>query len=119
MAGKSLLIIISSAPYNGTDNVWNAMRLAQTSVKNGTATRIFLINNGVDAGRSGLQPPENYFNLADMLKETAEQGVEVKYCKTCIDRCGIGTGDMIGEIAAGSMQLLYDWTMSSDKVVTF
>ena len=118
-AKGSLLIIIGCPPYNGTDTAWNALRLAQTSLKNETATRVFLINNGVDIGRNGIEPPANFFNLAEMLGETAKTGAEVKYCKTCIDRCGIGTGDMIDGIAAGSMQLLHEWIMTSDKVVTF
>jgi len=119
MADNSLLIIISSAPYNGSDTVWNAIRLANTAIESGNGARVFLINEGVDTGRKGLAPPENYFNLADMLKETALAGAEVKYCKTCIDRCGIGTGDMIDEIKVGSMKELYRWIMSSEKAVTF
>ncbi len=116
---KSLLIIISSAPYGGSDAAWNAIRLAVTARENGSQTRIFLINAGVDAARNGLEPPKGYFNLAAMLAEEAAAGAEIRYCKTCIDRCGIGTGEMIESVRPGSMQILYDWMMVSDKVVTF
>ncbi len=116
---KTLLVIISSAPYGGTDAAWNAIRLAATARGNGGQTRIFLINAGVDAARNGLEPPKGYFNLAAMLAEEAAGGAEIRYCKTCIDRCGIGTGEMIDAARAGSMQILHDWVMDSDKVVTF
>lgn len=116
---QSLLVIISSAPYGGSDAAWNAIRLAATAREKGGQTRIFLINAGVDAARNGLNPPEGYFNLAAMLAEEAAAGAEIRYCKTCIDRCGIGTGEMIGAVRPGSMQILHDWITDSDKVVTF
>jgi len=119
MGDRSLLIIISSQPYSGSDAVWNSLRLAKTAAGNDDRVRVFLINEGVDTGRRELEPPENFFNLAETLKEIAAQGVEVKYCKTCIDRCGVGDGEMIEEISPGSMSILHEWIMTSDKVVTF
>ncbi|MBI3580542.1 MAG: DsrE family protein [Nitrospinae bacterium] len=119
MKQKSLLVIIGSAPYGGSDAAWNALRLADTALKKGDSVRIFLINAGVDAGRKELRPPENYFDLAEMLRNAVADGAEVKYCKTCIDRCGIGTGDMLDKINTGSMAILHDWIMSSDRTVTF
>lgn len=116
---KSILIIISSPPYEGSDAAWNALRLAETSLKNGATARIFLINEGVDTGRKNLKPPEGFFDLCEMLDDLSADGVEVKYCKTCIDRCGVGEGDMTESIQAGAMKDLYGWIMDSDRVVTF
>ncbi len=119
MNPKTILVIVSSAPYKGSDAAWNALRFAETTLENRNNARIFLINDGVDAGRGGLKPPDNFFDLARMLRDVANMGADVKYCKTCIDRCGIGTGEMIGEIKVGSMKDLHDWVVSSDRVVTF
>lgn len=119
MSEKSMLIIISSPPYGGSDAVWNSLRLAKTAAGKDDKVRVFLINEGTDTGRKELAPPENFFNLAEMLAEVAKEGAEVLYCKTCIDRCGIGGGEMIDEIKPGSMALLYEWIGDSDKVVTF
>lgn len=116
---NSLLVILSSAPYAGSDVAWNALRLADAAVESGVATRVFLINEGVDTGRVNLTPPEGFFDLRKMLDDLAGKGVDVKYCKTCIDRCGIGTGDMTPAIKIGSMRELKDWVMQSGKVVTF
>ncbi len=115
----SLLVILSSPPYAGSDVAWNALRLADTAVGSGVTTRVFLINEGVDTGRESLTPPEGFFDLCGMLKELAGKGAEIKYCKTCIDRCGVGTGDMTPAIKMGSMRELNEWVMGSDKVVTF
>ncbi len=119
MNNKSMLVIISSDPYKGSDAAWNALRLAKTAREGDLKVKVFLINEGVDTGRKGIEPPENFFDLAEMLKEVAIMGVDVKYCKTCIDRCGVGNGDMIDEINPGSMPILNEWIMNSDKVVTF
>lgn len=119
MNDKSMLIIISSDPYKGSDAAWNALRLAKTARENDLKVKIFLINEGVDTGRKGIRPPENSFDLAEMLKEVAGEGTDVKYCKTCIDRCGIGEGEMIEEMNPGSISILNEWIMTSDKVVTF
>jgi len=115
----SILIIISSAPYAGSDVAWNALRLAKTALAHDDVTRIFLINEGVDTGRAGLKPPENFFNLSEILAETVAAGADVLYCKTCIDRCGVGDGEMISGIKPGSMALLHEWVVASDKIVTF
>jgi len=115
---NSLLVIISSKP-NGSDTVWNALRLAGTARDNGVATRLFLINDGVDTGRKNNSATEGEFNLPEMLAKLAQDGAEVKYCKTCIDRCGVGEGDMIDGIQLGSMKDLNNWVMTSGKVVTF
>ncbi len=119
MNASSLLIIISSEPYAGSDRVWNALRLAETAREEGGATRIFLINEGVDVGRPSLTPPENSFDLCAMLTDLVGKGTVVKYCKTCIDRCGVGEGEMAPELRVGSMKALHKWIVESDRVVTF
>ena len=119
MNPKTILVIVSSGPYKGSDVVWNALRLAESALENGNDARIFLINEGVDTGRGGLKPPDNFFDLAQMLTGIANMGADIKYCKTCIDRCGIGTGEMMEEIKVGSMKDLHDWIVTSDRVVTF
>ncbi len=85
----------------------------------GDAVRIFLINARVDMGRRELRPPENSYDLAEMLRNAAASGAEVKYCRTYIERCGVRAGDMVDEISHGSMAILHDWIMSSYRVVTF
>ncbi|MBI4667330.1 MAG: DsrE family protein [Nitrospinae bacterium] len=119
MESKSLLVVISSAPYAGSDAAWNAIRLAETALKNGSVTRVFLINEAVDAGRDALTPPDGAFDLCDMLVDLAAKGAEIKYCKTCIDRCGVGEGEMASSLKVGSMGELNRWIMDSDRVVTF
>ncbi|MBI3794662.1 MAG: hypothetical protein HY280_08015, partial [Nitrospinae bacterium] len=46
MSSKTLLVIIGTNPYGGSDAAWNAIRLAQTALESGDKVRIFLINAG-------------------------------------------------------------------------
>lgn len=113
----TLLIVLSHAPYDGTDVAWNALRLAATVRARNLGVRLFLINDGVDAARSA--PPEVEFNLGEMLTELAEQGADVLLCGTCMTRCGIGAGDVVPGTRAGSMDDLVSWIENSDRVVSF
>ena len=51
-----LLLVINRAPYDGTDVVWNALRLAATALAEGMQVWLFLINDGVDLAREGVTP---------------------------------------------------------------
>ncbi|MBF0170297.1 MAG: DsrE family protein [Nitrospinae bacterium] len=119
MSEPSLLIILSGEPYAGSDRTWNGLRLAETALGAGAVVRIFLINEGVDAGRPAIVRPENSFDLGAMLTDLVGKGAEVRYCKTCIDRCGVGAGEMAPALLVGSMKGLYQWIAGSDRVVTF
>ena len=113
-----LLLILNRRPYDGTDVTWNALRLAGQAQKDGITVRIFLMNDAVDLARAGLKQ-EGEFDLQRMLLDAAAGGAEVKLCKTCITRCGIGSGDLRPEASVGTMPELVQWITDSDRVLTF
>ena len=45
---KKFLFILTNQPYNGTDNAYNALRLARALKEKGEEVRIFLMNDAVD-----------------------------------------------------------------------
>ncbi len=109
-----LLLVISHPPHDGTDVVWNALRLAKTSREAGLQVQLFLMNEGVDLARQGLVVPEGYFDLGGMLRELMEAGAAVKLCQTCLARCGIGRGDVIAGAEVASMGDLVAWIRESE-----
>jgi uncharacterized protein involved in oxidation of intracellular sulfur len=114
----SLLLVLSSKPYDGSDAAWNALRLADKALGAGLAVRLFLINDGVDIAR----PPESgdlEFDLAAMLQDLARKGAEVKLCSTCIQRCGIASTEIVPEAQISGMDDLLEWVGSSAKVISF
>jgi uncharacterized protein involved in oxidation of intracellular sulfur len=114
----SLLLVLSSKPYDGTDVAWNALRLADKALDAGMAVRLFLINDGVDVARP-RERGQIEFDLAAMLQDLAGKGAEVRLCSTCIQRCGITSSETIAEAQVAGMDDLVEWVGSSEKVLSF
>jgi len=114
-------IILNHQPYNGTDVAWNALRLAKTLHKSGEAVNIFLMNDAVDLARDINQKPQGYeYDLVEMLKNLYAHGVALQVCGTCNARCGLYKNEPYFDPSVSStMQILADWVIGSDKVLTF
>ena len=119
MADLSLLLVISNPPYDGTDVVWNGLRLAATALDDGLEVRLFLMNDGVDLARRESRPAEAEFDLQAMLGGLMDKGAAVRLCQTCLNRCGIGRGDILPPAQVAGMNDLLDWIKGSDRVLTF
>lgn len=117
----SVLMIFNRQPYDNTDVTWNALRLAQTLVKQNQRVRIFLMNDSVDLARESCVSPEGYDqDLKAMLKELISLQVEVEVCGTCMARCSIHKNEPYYAGANKStMAKLAEWVADSDKVLTF
>ena len=114
-------IILNHQPYDGTDVTWNALRLAKTLHKSGENVNIFLMNNAVDLARNKTPKPDTYdYDLVDMLKKMYANGIALQVCGTCNARCGLFKNEPYFEDKISStMQILADWVIESDKVLTF
>jgi len=115
----ALLLVINRAPYDGSDVVWNALRLAGSAREAGMRVRLFLMNVGVDLARTGVTPEGAEFDLMEMLRELIAGGVEVRLCQTCLTRCGIGKGETMPEAHVAGMKDLVAWVQDSEKVLSF
>ena len=117
----SILIVFNHQPYDGTDVVWNGLRLAKNLLLKGEDLRIFLMNDAVDLARDGTKKPESYdFDLVEMLKELYVDGLKLKVCGTCQARCGLNKNEpYFNKEIKGTMDDLAFWVTDSDKVLTF
>ncbi|MBC8477768.1 MAG: DsrE family protein [Dehalococcoidia bacterium] len=114
------LIVLNRNPYDGTDVTWNALRLGEKLLDKGTELRIFLMNDSIDLAKEGITPPQDFFNLTEMLQELIGKGVQVKVCGTCMLRCGIHKNKPLIEGAPeAKMPELAEWITESDKVISF
>lgn len=115
------LFILNNQPYDGSDKTYNALRLAKDIHKKGQEIKIFLMNDAVDLARNATKKPDFYdYDLVQMLKELYENGVEIKVCGTCMARCGLNKNEpYFSEELNGTMNILGDWTIKADKVLTF
>ena len=116
----AILLILNQQPYDGTDVTWNALRLAKRLHEDGAVVRIFLMNDSVDLARDGIEPPAGVEDMAAMLKALIFNGIPVKVCGTCQNRCGVLKGEPYYEGAQFStMGECSEWVMTSEKVLTF
>ena len=114
-------IILNHQPYDGSDVTWNALRLAKTLYENNEQVNIFLMNDAVDLARDKMTKPENYdHDLVSMLKELYTMGVQLQVCGSCNARCGIFKNEpYFDKDISSTMQILAEWVIESDKVITF
>lgn len=114
-------IILNHQPYDGTDVTWNALRLAKTLFKSGEIVNIFLMNDAVDLARDKTPKPDSYdYDLVAMLKKMYVDGINLQVCGTCNARCGLFKNEpYFDEKLSSTMQILADWIIKSDKVISF
>jgi len=114
------LIIFNRNPYDGTDITWNGLRLVEKLLDLDLEVSLFLMNDSVDMAREVCKPPEDFFDLGEMLKELVKKGVSIKVCGTCKVRCGIHKGEPYFDGAQeAKMTELAEWIKEADKIITF
>ena len=115
-----ILMILTDAPY-GNEKMFMALRLVMTLQNENpdAVIRIFLIVDSVTAALPNQITPEGYYNLEKMFKAIMNKGGEIKLCGTCIRARGMKELKLIDGIEIGNMKILSDWTLDSDKIITF
>lgn len=115
---ESVLIILSHSPFDG-DTTWNALRLAASLQEQRVSVRVFVMNDATDLVRQGAMPEGSEFDLQAMLRGLLPKGGRVKVCTTCVNRCGMHSGEVMPETPMATMADLAHWVTDSDRVVTF
>jgi len=115
------LFIFNHQPYDGSDVTYNALRLIKSLHQKNESVRIFLMSDAVDIARDATKKPEFYeYDLVAILKELYQNGVIVKVCGTCMTRCGIHKNQpYFADEIKGTMDILSQWTIEAQKVITF
>ncbi len=114
-----ITMILNDGPY-GNERPYNALRFATALISGSNATlRIFLLGDGVVCGLRNQKPHEGFYNIAQMLSVLVRRKVDVHACGTCMDTRGISEDMLVEGVKKGSMGELTDWTLGSDKIITF
>lgn len=77
------------------------------------------LDDGVHVGHRNHIVPDGAVNLAELLTELIECGLEVRACGMALDGCAIDKSFMIDGIERGSMKALAVWVKDSDQVMVF
>lgn len=113
------LFILNEAPY-GSERTYNGLRLARALLKTGqTTVRVFLIGDAAAAAHGGQKVPQGYYNVGDMLAMFVKHAGEVSVCGTCMDARGMTEANLVEGCKRGTMDLLAEWTLAADKLLSF
>jgi len=116
---QKVLIIINEPPY-GSDNAYNALRLARELVeKEDVSLSIYLLGDAVVGAKKGQETPRGYYNFGKMLTLFANKGVQMGICITCMEARGLREEELLDGVKLGGMQVLSEWVLENDKVLTF
>jgi uncharacterized protein involved in oxidation of intracellular sulfur len=115
-----ILFIINDAPY-GTEKAYNALRMAMTIQKEDETVevRVFLMADAATAALPNQNTAQGYYNIERMIRSVISKGGKVKICGTCAEARGIKDLTLIEGAELSTMKELVQWTMDSDKTLTF
>ena len=104
-----LAIVIST---NDSETSWNAFRLANFSLTEKDAVKVFLLGKGVEAENIGTET----FDVKKQMESFVSAGGQILACGTCLKiRNSRGT-----ELCPlSTMNDLYEMVKEADKVLTF
>ncbi len=116
---KKILLIVNGPAY-GSDETFNALRLAVALSRRGDAdVSVFLMGDAVTCAVAGQKTPDGYYTLDRMLKTFARHGGHIACCGTCLDARGLTKDHLIPEAPRSTMEELAAWTVEADQVLTF
>ena len=111
-------VIIYEAPY-AKERALSALRFAWTADLEGHKVRIWLFENGVYLAKKAQKPAQGLTNYGQMLEDLLKSGVEIKGCGVCAEARGLSQAELIDGVKLATIHDLVDWTLNSDKVITF
>lgn len=114
------IMIVINGPAYGSDETFNAIRLANALVRREDASvQIFLMGDAVGCAVAGQHTPDGYYALDRMLRTFARYGGSIACCGTCLDARGFTKDHLITEAERSTIDELATWTVEADKALTF
>lgn len=115
-----LLILAYHDPYDGSDVVWNAMRVATFHQELGDEVCVFLMSESVKLPHADTPQPENpAYDVDTEFEVAACAGVAFKTCGTCLKNRTLPPDKLAESAPAATLKDLADWVHASDKILTF
>lgn len=104
------LIIIST---NNPETNWNALRLANFSLKKGDLVKIFLISEGVEYAKKNSER----YNIQEQLEKFLKfEKAQIFACGTCLK---IRQQNDSKTCPISTLENLYQFINESDKIISF
>lgn len=115
----STLFVLNDPPY-GTERSYNALRLAVSLAKReGESVQIFLMGDAASCAKAGQKVPQGHYRIEALLQIASRQGASIAACGTCLEARGIVDGELIERVTRGTMEVLTNWTVQTDRTLVF
>lgn len=115
-----LLIVTYRDPYDGSDVVWNALRVAAFQQELGDAVNVFLMSDGVRLVHVDTpQPADPPYDVDAEFEAAVTAGVTFKTCGTCLKNRKLPPDGLPAQAPPATLKDLSDWIHDADKVLTF
>lgn len=116
----NVLIVTYRDPYDGSDVVWNALRIAAFQQDLGDRVFVFLLGDAVVLAHGEISQPEDaVYDVKREFADAVKAGVVFKVCGTCLKNRALAFEGVIPEAAVATLKDLSDWLREADKVLTF
>lgn len=112
---KIFTIIIADGPYK-SERPYTMLRFAYTALLEGHKINIFLIEDGIYAGKKN-QDPTTYDNVGKWMKDVLTEGANVKGCGVCMKARGFAEDEFIEGIEKTTMNTLVEMCAEADNVL--
>ena len=81
--------------------------------------RFFLMSGAATDALPNQNTPQGYYNIERMIKSLLLKGGKVKICGSCAEARGIKDLQLIDGTELSTMKELVQWTLDSEKTLTF
>ncbi len=114
----SIAMLVNAPPY-GSEQPFNALRLAQALELAGERVELLFMGDAVNTARRGQDPGTAHASLENLLSGLIERGVDVTLCGTCCLTRGLREDDLIEGAASGTIHDFARVLQRCEKVISF
>ena len=115
-----LLLVTYRDPYDGSDVLWNALRVATFQKELGDEVSVFLMSDAVALVHEDTPQPEDAkYDVNTEFEMAACAGVAFKTCGTCLKNRNLPPDKVDSQAPAATLKDLGDWLAWADKILTF
>jgi len=112
---KIFTIVIGDGPYT-KERPYTMLRFAMTALLEGHKINIFLVEDGIFAGKKN-QAPTTYDNVGKWMSDALSEGAKVMACGVCMKARGLSDEELMEGITRTTMNGFLEMCVESDNIL--
>ncbi len=124
MAESKTILYVQTSGTDTPERLYSPLILAQTAKAMGQEATVYFLGLGLKnlvKGEAEKVKIGDFPTLAEVIKQTASQGVQLMACQQSLQLFGgeIESGDLIDEATVAGAATLNDLALDADAILTF